>query len=469
MEPTMMPGRTLGTGLHDQFGLLFCAAKALLCRLAMALPDPRARERLVRLGIGSLGGGGGPLTQAIGYHATHQDWSAYYRLFSKTGWDIDALFRPIIQECVKNSKGMIFAAQDDSIVHKSSARISSYARDPLGPKFRPNFVLAQRFTFTSILVKTAAGTGQWRSVPTAGDYTPPVPKAPKNADDAQKRAVRELRKKQNVSVAAGERINSLRMEIDGTPGGRNRSLVVLTDGGFANKTYLGRRPPRTTTVQRFRRDANLRELLPESRRVGNAKYGAKLETPEQLLKNESVAFRTAQVGVGNHRLDVRFKVMANVAWPSGTKDEPVVVVAVAPTPYRRCKNGKTLYRQSAFLLITGELVKALDEETLVTLIEAYFARFEIEVNFRDLKQGLGLGKAQVWNKRSIRRAPAFIVACYSCLLLASIQCSQDLRTTQGYCQLPKWRNKKETRRPSIKDLITRFKIEAEAWRVLRAA
>lgn len=458
-----------GNAVRDRFGLLFAGIKRLLGQLALALPDPRARERLVRLGIGLLDAGGGPLTQAIGFHATDQDWSADYRLFSKTAWDVDTLFRPIIQECVRHSPKMLFAAQDDSIVHKSSPKISSYARDPLGPKFRPNFVLAQRFTFTSLLVKPAGGTGQWRSVPTAGDYTPPVPKAPRNADDEQKRAVRELRKKHNASVVAGDRICSLRQEIDGTPGGWQRPLIVLTDGGFANKTYLSHRPPRTTTVQRFRRDANLRKLLPEDRRVGNAKYGAKLETPEQLLKNEAFPFQTARIGVGNHLLDVRFKVMANVAWPSGTKDEPVMVLAVAPTPYRRYKNGKTLYRHPAFLLLTGELLKTMCRETLVTLVEAYFARFEIEVNFRDLKQGLGLGKAQVWNKQSIRRAPAFVVACYSCLLLASLQCSQDLRAPQGYSQLPRWRKKNEARRPSINDLITRFKMEAEAWRILHAA
>ena len=53
-----------------------------------------------------------------------------------------------------------------------------------------------------------------------------------------------------------------------------------------------------------------------------------------------------------------------------------------------------------------------DAETLIRLIEAYFARFEIEVNFRDLKDGLGLGEAQVSNPQSIRRAPAFMAACY---------------------------------------------------------
>jgi hypothetical protein len=451
----------------DQFGCLFAAAKGLLGKLCKALPDPRAHLRTVRLGIGMLVGGGGPLTHAIGYRK--QDWSADYRVFSKTGWHVDDLFRPLIRECASLSGEVIFAAQDDFIVHKSSPKISSYARDPLGPKFRVNFILAQRFTATSLLARPTGGTGQWRSVPVACDYTPPVPKAGKLADEAEVQAVRELRKKQNSSVMGSDRVVKLRAELDALPGGRDRELVVLTDGGFANKRYLTAMPGRTTTVQRFRRDARLRELLPERLRTGNAKYGATLETPEQYLKNETVPFRKAIINVGNHQLEIRFKVRRNIAWQYGTKDKPVTVVSLAPTPYRRHKNGKVLYRQPAFLLITGELAGTENETKLLRLIEAYFARFEIEGNFRDLKQGLALGKAQVWNKQSIRRAPAFTVACYSCLLLASIKCSRDLRTPQGYPSLPKWRKRGEVRRPSINDLMTRFKTEAQAWQILQAA
>jgi hypothetical protein len=453
---------------QDVFGGLYVAAKNLMNQLKLALPDQRPQRRLVELGIGMLIGGGGPLTHAIGSRV--KDWSAAYRLFSKTEWDADELFRPVIRECVARATGMVFAAQDDFIVHKSSRKIASYARDPLGPKFRPNFVLAQRFTATSVLLRPSEGTGQWRSIPVACEYTPPVPKAGKEADAEELRAVRERRKKQNVSVTAGKRVNTLRAQIDALPGGRKLPLVVVTDGGFANKTYQSVLPERTTSVQRVRRDASIRELLPESQRTGNAKYGKKLETPEQYLDNKSVPFTTARIRAGKHQLDIRFKVRHGVAWQTGTRDRPVTVVSLAPTPYRLSKNGRAYYRQPAFLLITGELAEAkMDEAILIRLIEAYFARFEIEVNFRDLKNGLGLGEAQVWNPQSIRRAPAFMVACYSCLLLASIQCSNDLRTPQGYIHLPPWRKKGEDRRPSINDLITRFKAEAQAWEVLQAA
>jgi len=293
-----------------------------------------------------------------------------------------------------------------------------------------------------------------------------VPKAGKQASKTEVKAVHELRKKQSVSLTAGNRIAKLRAELDATPGGGELTLVVLTDGGFANRNYLASVPERTITVQRFRRDAKLRELLPESRRTGNAKYGAKLETPEQYLKNERVPFRKAWVNVGKHQLRIRFKVRRDIAWQSGTGDRPVTVVSLAPTPYRLRKNGKAIYRNPAYLLITG---KIKSDTELIRLIEAYFARFEIEVNFRDLKQGLALGKAQVWNMKSIRRVPAFTVACYSCLLLASIKCCGDLRNPQGFHLLPRWRKKGEVRRPSINDLMTRFKTEAHAWEIMQAA
>ena len=96
---------------QDAMGVLFVAAKKLMDQLAQALPDPRPRRRLVQLGIGLLTGGGGPLTHAIG--STARDWSADYRLFSKTDWQEDDLFRPIIRECVTGADRMVFAAQDD--------------------------------------------------------------------------------------------------------------------------------------------------------------------------------------------------------------------------------------------------------------------------------------------------------------------------------------------------------------------
>ncbi|MFA4945871.1 MAG: hypothetical protein WC789_14380 [Lentisphaeria bacterium] len=134
-----------------------------------------------------------------------------------------------------------------------------------------------------------------------------------------------------------------------------------------------------------------------------------------------------------------------INWPKATRDTPVRLILIKPLGYRLRKGGKLLYRQPAFLLAAGELAD------IETLIRAYLARWQIEVSFRDGKSILGVGKAQVWNELSIQRAPAFHVACYSCLLLASIKCFDD-RRTEDFEPLSPWRNDK-MRRPSARDLV----------------
>ena len=49
-----------------------------------------------------------------------------------------------------------------------------------------------------------------------------------------------------------------------------------------------------------------------------------------------------------------------------------------------------------------------------------------------------MGEAQVWNQQSVSKVPALLVAMYSWLLLAGLECSGPKRT-HDYEPLPKWR------------------------------
>ena len=85
------------------------------------------------------------------------------------------------------------------------------------------------------------------------------------------------------------------------------------------------------------------------------------------------------------------------------------------------------------------------------LIQDYFDRWAIEVNHRDEKDVLGVGEAQVWNEKSVLKVPALLVAMYSWLILASLECYGPGRTAD-YLPLPKWR--KGAKRPSCLDMVT---------------
>ena len=69
------------------------------------------------------------------------------------------------------------------------------------------------------------------------------------------------------------------------------------------------------------------------------------------------------------------------------------------------------------------------------LLQAYFDRWQIEINHREEKHWLGVGQAQVWSKQSVPRHPAFVVACYSLLWLASLRASGSGSRQSFDCRL----------------------------------
>ena len=121
------------------------------------------------------------------------------------------------------------------------------------------------------------------------------------------------------------------------------------------------------------------------------------------------------------------------------------LLVVAPVGYRISKNGRKYYRQPAYLLTTDLTTPA------VLLLQDYFDRWGIEVNHRDEKEILGVGQAQVWNEHSIKKVPALLVALYSWLMLAGLECYGPGRIAV-YEPLPRWR--RAAKRPSCLDLVT---------------
>ena len=77
-------------------------------------------------------------------------------------------------------------------------------------------------------------------------------------------------------------------------------------------------------------------------------------------------------------------------------------------------------------------------------------RLQIEYNFRDEKSVVGVGEAQVRNQKSVAKEPAFTVAVYSALLLASVISHGD-RYDNSRNLLPNWRN--SPKRPSCRMLM----------------
>ncbi|MBT9166420.1 MAG: hypothetical protein DDT25_01105 [Chloroflexi bacterium] len=259
----------------------------------------------------------------------------------------------------------------------------------------------------------------------------------------------------NVSTFAVKELCRLSGEVHRFSGG-SRRMIHCVDGSFASKVYMGGAPDGVAVVARGRKNARLRNYLPPDRRIGNRKYGNVLPAPEEILREKSMPWKSIRMFIAGKRRTLKYKEISSVCWPGVASDKPMRLIVIKAAGYRLRKGSDLLYRQPAFLF-------ALNSEGIPTrtLIEAYLARWEVEVTFRDAKNVIGVGQAQVWNEVSVEKAPAFVSACHACLLLASIKAFGDRRTDEVFGPLPAWRRIPQ-RRPSIRDLVNLIRKEALA-------
>lgn len=437
--------------------LLDCL-RQLLTAAALALADPRPRGKFVQLALGLLcGAKPKTITSALEWLDQRQeDWSADYRLFSQARWESQMAFVPVLTEALSHSScgtQRVYFGQDDTLARKTSRNIpgTSYARDPLSPPFQVNLVLGQRFVQTSLLLQPGGGEHPWRALPVSFSHAP-TPKIPKRASAEEQAALKEVRKKHRLSLVALEQLGFCRQYLDRQPGGRQRWIIDVVDGGYSNRTFLMGLPERSHAVARVRKDAKFRAYLPLDQRQGARKYGADLPTPLQYLQDTNLPWESLNVFVAGQVRTLHYKEVPLLCWPKVTQDRPLRLILIKAPGYRLRKGSKLLYREPAFL-ITTDLTTPAGE-----LIAAYLARWEVEVNFRDEKTLLGVGQAQVRHPQSVARAPAFLVAAYSMLLWSNIRVFGDRRTEQ-FEPLPAWRNIDPVR-PSTRDLVRLLQRQA---------
>jgi hypothetical protein len=161
---------------------------------------------------------------------------------------------------------------------------------------------------------------------------------------------------------------------------------------------LGQELDRVHLLCRCRRDARLSLAAPE----GSGRFYAKETfTPESVRQDESRAWQEAEVYHSSAWRAVRFKEVSALCWRQGSRRRVLRLLVIAPTAYRHHKLGKTLYRQPAYLLTTDLKTAAVE------LIQAYFDRWQIEVNHREEKTTFGVGQAQVRSPLSVPRQTGF--------------------------------------------------------------
>jgi hypothetical protein len=264
--------------------------------------------------------------------------------------------------------------------------------------------------------------------------------------DPEWRQYQAARKVHNLSTRFVALMPRLRAAFDAC-GAAKKTLLLAVDNSFCNRTVFAAIVKGVELIARARKNIVLcRRAEAGSRRF----YGTHKFTPEQVRLDDSIPWQTTKIFYGGKRRKVEYKEVCEIYWQGGARRRPLRLLVVRPTRYRKRKSGRFYYRLPAYLLTT--VVRG----TVRELLQIYFDRWQIEVNHREEKDTLGIGQAQLRNVISVPKQPAFAVASYSALLLASLQAFGAERG-KAYAALPKWRRRAS--RPSALDLITLLRKE----------
>jgi hypothetical protein len=384
-----------------------------------------------------------------------EDWSAAYRLFEKARFAPEHLWRAIQEVAVQATPDNmpILTSVDDTLVRKSGIRVpgAAWRRDPLGPKFVPNLVWAQRFVQACLIVPAAGWRSAGRAIPIDLVHSPTPKKPPRNATPDQQQEYARLQKAMRLTQVGRQQIARIRERLDDDPATRDRVLVVAVDGGYTTEAVFRNIPPGTTMIGRIRADASLHQPPSPMQGPGRPRrYGLKLPTPEQIRKNDTLPWQSVQVYAVGRVRSFQIKRVQPVRWkPAGPQDMSLLVVrALAP---HDDKSVPRAYRNPAYLLCSDP---SMPPEQL---LQSYVWRWEEEVVWRDEKTLIGMGEAQMHNPAAASLTPVFAAVSYALLHLAALRCGP----AGTGLPLPKWRARSPRSRASTSQLISR--LRAELW------
>ena len=289
-----------------------------------------------------------------------QDWSADYRAFSRSPWDPQVLFDPVLDHALPLLPPLpapVIAAMDDTACKKTGRRIPGVAtvRDPQSPPYHLNLIRGLRFVQVSLMITPLDGQGPARSLPVRFQPAPPVPKPQKNAPAPEWDQYQKRKKAFSLAQIGLSTLANLRSALDQRPDTQRRQLLISVDGSYTNQVLLKGLPPRTTLIGRIRQDADL-HLPFDTLRKANGRprqYGPPAPTPKEVLSLDALPFQEVPgFAVGQIR-DFKVKVLGPLFWSKAGHDKPLLLVVIKPVGYRLRQGSKLLYRQPAFLICTS--------------------------------------------------------------------------------------------------------------------
>jgi hypothetical protein len=312
--------------------------------------------------------------------ARRRHWASYHRLFSRGTWDPDRLGFWLLQRLRSGlAAGLLRLVIDDTLCPKKGPEVfglGTHLDAVRSTRKHKVFCFGHCWVVLAVLVHVPFSTRTWA--------LPLLFRLYRSKGDAGA----DYRKKTELAREM--------LEVVVTWTESDRCTVQLAiDQGYANATVLRDVSERVVVVGAMRPDAALTDL-PVPAQGSRRKKGDRRPSPTQVAQDATVPWQHA-----GQTETIAFKTFV-AQWYRVTGPRLVRVVVV------RCSQGLVPYRVFFGTDPTW---------TVPALLEAYAARWAIEVFFRDAKQLFGLADSPAWSEQAVRRVAPLVGLLLSALVV----------------------------------------------------
>lgn len=380
-----------------------------------AFRQERPYHRAVGLVLGELFNfGRQTVTQELmALGMVEEDWSAWYRLFSRERFEEEELAQCLLGETLEHAAvdEPYCVAMDSTSIHRSSLKMpgTSWLRDSRFSAFRPGVHRAQRFLHGAWL--TPLENGYSRAIPLRF-----LPAFPPKAVPAEGGVQREWQ-------AGLSFLNWLRKSLDQMGRGEEQ-IFALADGNFDTLEMWRRLPERTSLVTRTARNRCLYWLPAAQTQPGPGRppsYGEKAPHPADWLHAGLRHWPQQLVQVRGRSVQMRYQLLGPFV-REGVPEQPLFLIVVKGMHRLVGKHVRHYkHRGPSFYLVSATFKNGSWQLPfpIPFILTWLWQRWEIEVAHREMKSGLGIGEKQCWNKRSAVVAIQWNVWTYAILVLAA--------------------------------------------------
>jgi len=344
------------------------------------------------------------LLMALGQ--TSQDWSAWYRIFSKGRFNYDRASAVMFSETLEHvAEDELYVVVGDSTQTPRSSRKmegAGWLRNLRTPPFMVGIHAAQRWFNGSWLMPDEKGYSRalpMRWLPAFSEKSKPVAHAAMKEWEA---AVQFLQWLQNQLQRCGR--------------GAQRVLMIA-DGSYDTINLWNSLPAGIILLARSAKNRVLFEMLsPDCH--GNRKYGPRALSPQARWRQRS-GWPQLELEVRGKVRHLQYRVSAPVV-RRGAPGVPLILIIVRGKQHWR--HGQRVYQRHPLPFLVNAAQNDQGEWHLPLAVETLlfwaWQRWEIEVCHRELKASFGLGNKQCWHPKAAVLSVQWSAWVYALLLLA---------------------------------------------------